>query len=106
MNLQVNDTITTINLHKIYDYLDMLRRELEGAKEVCKKIDDWSYWLPHNINDIKDELHNNTKNIYIFMADILTVITARKNIYNEHCKYLAFKQERLTYDNICSDKEK
>ena len=106
MSLQVNDTITTINLQKIYDYLDMLKRELEGAKEVCKKVDDWSYWLPHNINDIKNGLYNNTKNIDTFMADILTVITARQNIYNEYCEYLAFKQGKLTYDNICSDKER
>ena len=104
--IQVNECITTINLHIIYDHLDMLRRELEGAKEVCKKVDDWSYWLPHNINDIKDNLYNNTKYIDDFMAEILTVITARKNIYDGYCEYLAFKQEKLTYDNICDDKRK
>lgn len=100
MVISIDDTITTIDLQKIYDYLDVLRRELEGAKEVCKKIDDWSYWLPHNINNIKDELYNNTKNIDNFMADILTVITARKNIYDGYCEYLAFKQEKLKYKNV------
>ncbi len=93
MTINVNDTINTTTLQKIYDYLDTLRRELEDAKEVCKKVDDWSYWLPHNINDIKDNLYSNTKNIDAFMADILTVITARKNIYDGYCEYLASKQE-------------
>lgn len=105
MSINVDDTINTITLQKIYDYFDMLRCELEHAKEVCKKVDDWSYWLPHNINDIKDNLYRDTKNIDAFMADILTVITARKNIYDGYCEYLAFKQEKLTYDNICDEKK-
>ena len=93
--IQVDECITTVTLKRIYDYLDMLRRELEGAKEVCKKVDDWSYWLPHNINDIKDNLYNNTKNIDTFMAEILTAITARKNIYDGYCEYLAAKQDNV-----------
>ncbi len=94
MSIEVNDSITTINLQKIYDCLDILRRELEDAKGVCRKVDDWSFWLPRKINDIKDELYIKTKDIDEFMADILTVITARKNIYDGYCEYLTFKQKR------------
>ncbi len=94
MSINVNDSITTIDLQKIYDYLDILRRELEDAKEICRKVDDWSCWLPCKINDIKDELYIKTKDIDEFMLDILTVITARKNIYDGYCEYLTFKQKK------------
>ncbi len=93
MSISVNDSIITIDLQKIYDFLEMLKTEIECANAICKKVDDWSYWLPRNINEIKDELWTKRKHIDEFMDDISTVITARKNIYDGYCEYLASKQE-------------
>ena len=93
MSINVNDSITTINLQIIYDFLKMLKTEMECANDICKKVDDWSYWLPRNINEIKDELWEKRKHIDEFMEEIKTVILARKNIYLDFEKYLAKEQE-------------
>ena len=93
MSINVNDSITTITLQQIYDFLKMLKTEMECASDICKKVDDWSYWLPRNINEIKDELWEKRKHIDEFMEEIKTVILARKNIYLDFEKYLAKEQE-------------
>ena len=99
MSINVDDTMSTIDLQKIYDYLDMLKKELGDAGEVCKKVDDWSYWLPCMINDIKDKLYGNTRSIDEFMSDIATVMTARKNIYDGYCEYLESMGYKITAIN-------
>ncbi len=95
MGIRVDEIITTIDLHKIYDFLKMLKTELECANAVCKKVDDWSYWLPHNINEIKDELWTKRKQIDKFMDEIRTVMAQRKNIYLDFEKYLANSNQSL-----------
>ena len=89
MSINVKDSISTINLQKIYDYLKMLKTELECANDVCKEIDNWSYWLPHNINDIKDDLWTKRQHIDEFMEELTNVIHQRGIIYCDYDKYLA-----------------
>ena len=93
MTINVSDNINTINLQQIYDFLKMLKTEMECANDICKKIDDWSYWLPNNINEIKDELWGKRKHIEEFMEEIKTTMLQRKNIYLDFEKYLASEQE-------------
>ena len=90
MNIQSN--ISVIDLSKVDDYSEALEEELIKAFEQCKKIDDFSYYLPCRINEIKDDILQKINALRELRAEIAVLMTSKKNVYDDYVRYLDSKK--------------